>query len=225
VNAASGPQRDQPRASRNQSVWVISSSAVLAAAVAAGLAALGWAAAQPVSTASDVVDSGPFNVVLLADENGRVVDPFPDLSDGAEAVVVIASRGSGQVLFRAVERGFGVVDADLPLAAQLRATDRALASAAGAADSGVAALVRSWVADADRIDRLTSRELEILDRIMCGESAAAVAAHLMVEVTTVRTHIRSILSKLDVPSQLAAAAVACRSRCGPGDRRCGSHQF
>jgi DNA-binding NarL/FixJ family response regulator len=225
VNTASGSQGDQPRASRNQSVWVISSSEVLAAAMAAGLAALGWAVARPVSAVSDVVDSGPYNVVLLADENGRITHPFPDLSDGADAVVVIASRKSGRWLLRAVERGFGVVDADLPLAAQLRAADRALANTARIADSGVAALVRSWVADADRIDRLTWRELEILDRIMCGESAATVAAHLVVEITTVRTHIRSILTKLGVPSQLAAAAVACRSRCGPGDRRCESHQF
>lgn len=225
MNTASGPQGDQQRASRDHSVWVISSSGALAAAVAAGLAALGWAVARPASSVSDVVDSGPYNIVLLADENGRIVNPFPDLSDGVEAVVVIASRRSGRWLRSAVERGFGVVDADLPLAAQLLAADRALANAERVADPGAAALVRSWVADADRIDKLTWRELEILDRIMCGEPAAAMAADLVVEITTVRTHIRSILTKLGVPSQLAAAAVACRARCGPGDRRCGSHQF
>jgi hypothetical protein len=139
--------------------------------MAAGFAALGWAVAWPASTVSDVVDAGPYNIVLLADENSRIVNPFPDLSNGAEAVVVIASRRSGQWLLSAVERGFGVVDADLPLAEQLQATDRALANAALVGDSGAAALVRSWIADADRIDKLSWRELEILDQIMCGKAA------------------------------------------------------
>lgn len=206
----------------------MSSSAASAAAVAGGLAALGWSGAQPVSMSiigSTVGDRRPFKIVLLADENDALAETLGDLIDIAESVVAIASRRSSRSLLRGVDRGVSVVDADLPLSAQLQAADRALAHPADVVDAAASALVRSWVADAERIDSLTRRELEILDRIMCGHSVETVADQLVVAVTTVRTHVRSILSKLNVPSQISAAAVACRALCGPGVRRCRSHQF
>jgi DNA-binding NarL/FixJ family response regulator len=61
-----------------------------------------------------------------------------------------------------------------------------------------------------RISTLTPRELEVLDAIISGDTAQEMAERLVVSVGTVRSHIGSVLAKLGVSSQLAAAAVAVR---------------
>lgn len=57
------------------------------------------------------------------------------------------------------------------------------------------------------LDRLSLREVEILALLAEGHRAAAIANMFAVELTTVRTQIRSILSKLSVNSQAQAVAV------------------
>lgn len=59
-----------------------------------------------------------------------------------------------------------------------------------------------------RMDALTPREREILSCIVSGETAEEMADRFVISLGTVRTHIRSVLAKLGVSSQLAAAAVA-----------------
>jgi DNA-binding NarL/FixJ family response regulator len=54
---------------------------------------------------------------------------------------------------------------------------------------------------------LTSSERRILHAIMQGWSASDIAGALVVSLATVRSHIRSILTKLDVSSQVAAVAI------------------
>jgi DNA-binding NarL/FixJ family response regulator len=55
---------------------------------------------------------------------------------------------------------------------------------------------------------LTPSERRVLFHMMEGRSAADIATTLVVSLTTVRSHIRSILRKLNVNSQLAAVALA-----------------
>jgi DNA-binding NarL/FixJ family response regulator len=55
---------------------------------------------------------------------------------------------------------------------------------------------------------LTAREQEVLGLLMEGVAAEAVAEKTFVSIATVRSHIRSILTKLGVSSQLAAVALA-----------------
>lgn len=55
---------------------------------------------------------------------------------------------------------------------------------------------------------LTPSERRILFHMMEGRSAAEIAEELVVSLPTVRSHIRSILRKLKVNSQLAAVAIA-----------------
>jgi DNA-binding NarL/FixJ family response regulator len=62
--------------------------------------------------------------------------------------------------------------------------------------------------DHDRWGRLTPREQEIVDRIAAGRRPAAIAEEFVVSLATVRSHIRSILAKLGVCSQLEVAALA-----------------
>jgi len=55
---------------------------------------------------------------------------------------------------------------------------------------------------------LTPCERRVLFHMMEGRAAAGIASSLVVSVTTVRSHIRSILRKLNVNSQLAAVGIA-----------------
>lgn len=64
--------------------------------------------------------------------------------------------------------------------------------------------------DRESLRRLTGRERQVLECLARGERAAAVADHFVVSLTTVRSQIRSILTKLDVNSQLEAVALLRR---------------
>jgi DNA-binding NarL/FixJ family response regulator len=58
-----------------------------------------------------------------------------------------------------------------------------------------------------RLARLSRREREVLELLAEGQRAAAIADRLVVSMPTVRTQIRSILTKLEVSSQLEAVAL------------------
>jgi two-component system, NarL family, nitrate/nitrite response regulator NarL len=60
-------------------------------------------------------------------------------------------------------------------------------------------------------EQLTPREAQVLAALVDGQSADQIAAESFVSITTVRSQIRSVLSKLGVNSQLAAVALASRS--------------
>jgi DNA-binding NarL/FixJ family response regulator len=57
------------------------------------------------------------------------------------------------------------------------------------------------------LSRLTRREREVLDLLAAGMRAAAVADHFVVSLSTVRSQVRCILTKLEVSSQLEAVAL------------------
>lgn len=64
----------------------------------------------------------------------------------------------------------------------------------------------------ERWNRLTPREREIALRLGQGVRPAAIAEEFVVALGTVRAQIRSVLAKLEVTSQLEAAAVVRRRR-------------
>jgi DNA-binding NarL/FixJ family response regulator len=55
---------------------------------------------------------------------------------------------------------------------------------------------------------LTSREIDVLQLVVTGESNKAIARRLRVEVGTVKTHMNGILGKLNATSRTQAAAIA-----------------
>lgn len=61
-----------------------------------------------------------------------------------------------------------------------------------------------------RWGRLTPREREVAECLAIGMRPTAIAERYVVSIGTVRTQIRSILAKLEVGSQLEAAALARR---------------
>ena len=66
----------------------------------------------------------------------------------------------------------------------------------------------------EKLERLTRREREVLAELARGRRAQAVADQYVVSLATVRTQIRSVLSKLEVGSQLEAVALFRRGQSG-----------
>ncbi|GAA1272962.1 hypothetical protein GCM10009609_40070 [Pseudonocardia aurantiaca] len=58
-----------------------------------------------------------------------------------------------------------------------------------------------------RLEQLSSREREVLLHLVEGHRASEICVMLYLSISTVRTHIRSILCKLDVNSQAQAVEV------------------
>jgi DNA-binding NarL/FixJ family response regulator len=61
-----------------------------------------------------------------------------------------------------------------------------------------------------RFDELTDREAAVLTAIIGGSTADEIARSQFVALSTVRSHIRAVLAKLGVNSQLGAVALARR---------------
>ena len=80
----------------------------------------------------------------------------------------------------------------------------------------LAALGRRWLVRerelASRLAWLTDRESEVLEALYDGKNAHDIASEFVLSVGTVRTHIRAILFKLGVSTQLAAVAKARKAR-------------
>jgi DNA-binding NarL/FixJ family response regulator len=65
---------------------------------------------------------------------------------------------------------------------------------------------------ADRVsgETLSTREIEVLQRVAVGKSNKEIGAELFISEGTVKTHVKSIFSKLDVVSRTEAVATATR---------------
>lgn len=68
---------------------------------------------------------------------------------------------------------------------------------------------------AQRIDRLTPRETEILRALAAGETATEIADELGISALTVQSHVKSILAKLGVHSKIEAVTLAWRHGMAP----------
>lgn len=71
-------------------------------------------------------------------------------------------------------------------------------------------LVASRIADRMKQQALTRREGDILRQMMLGMSNKAIASKLTLAVGTVKTHVKSVLEKLDATSRTQAVSIAQR---------------
>jgi NarL family two-component system response regulator LiaR len=70
---------------------------------------------------------------------------------------------------------------------------------------------------ADKLEKLTERETEVLQLLARGKSNKEIAAALVIGEKTVKTHVSNILSKLRVTSRTQAALYAVRTGLVPSE--------
>ena len=130
-------------------------------------------------------------------------------------VLVLTSFGSDDKLFPAIKAGaLGFLMKDATPQALIAAI-RQVAQGQSSLNPTIARrllreLSREALGEGDPLDPLTDREMDVLREIAHGLSNDGIAEKLFISTATVRTHVSSILSKLDVTSRTQAALWALR---------------
>jgi len=126
---------------------------------------------------------------------------FPD----ARFVVLTTYRGDVQAL-RALKAGATGYLLKNMLREELINTIRAVYAGRRCIPAEVASGIVEHVAD----DALTDREVEVLGRVAAGTSNKIIASQLAVSEATVKTHMKSILSKLGANDRTHAVTIAMK---------------
>lgn len=206
-----------------QRVLVVDDHVLVGESIVNALRSRGFEAVATTATSSGAVleiaaDFKP-TVVLLdlkltGDHDGiELVQP---LRQAGARVLILSALTDRPVLAACVEAG---ADGLVPKTQSFDVfVDQVCAAAAGERVLGVTHeqalledLRRARDEEKSRLEpfeALTPRETELLALLMEGCNASAVAERWYVSVATVRSHIRSLLQKLDVHSQLEAVAKA-----------------
>jgi DNA-binding NarL/FixJ family response regulator len=164
-----------------------------------------------------MADVGSGRLVLVTDADGRLPDPRPALAVHPDIpVIAVAARTAfGELGDLVADRAVSaVLVSDQPFLGLVASLVRLLRQPPAHQDpaaAGLAAALQAREDEARRFTRLTAREREVLVALLAGRSAAEIAAAEHVSMPTVRSHLRAVLTKLGVSSQLAAAAMAYRS--------------
>jgi len=143
------------------------------------------------------------------------VDLVPVLVGNGWRVVVMTGSASEAEIARAVTAGAaGWVHKTAPFPELLAAVLDAAAGRPVLSEAERLRLAQLYHVDQARdrarragIDLLTAREREVLDGLVAGKRASAIAEESVVSLATVRAQIRAILAKLGVSSQLEAVAL------------------
>ena len=135
-------------------------------------------------------DGSGFDVVLWA----RKVSPITaivvlTLNDGADYVRAAQSAGANAFIVK-----------NAPISDLLAAIDFSISSPSSFSSKHIL----STGVDSG----LTARELDVLQSISHGLSNATIATKLFISVSTVKTHVSSILRKLDADSRVQALSIA-----------------
>ncbi|HVS42109.1 MAG TPA: response regulator transcription factor [Candidatus Dormibacteraeota bacterium] len=171
------------------------------------------------ATAVATADSARPDVVLmdLRLPDGSGVDASRAIRDrcGA-AIVVVSAQSAGETVLAAVEAGASAYivksePAQHVVDAVRRAAGGEMLIPAGVLRDLVRLRARRAGEHAERLRfaaLLTDREREVLVLTAQGSANQTIAERLDISLTTVRTHVRSILAKLDAHSKLEAVARA-----------------
>ena len=210
-----------------RSVAIIDDHRLLAETLVDVLEGYGVAARNVESTTSDEIIAAlagdrPDAVILdfhLGGEIGRSTHLIKPMVELGIAVLVVTGDMSRLTVAECLEAGAaGVLNKGVPAGAVLEGLTKAVAGSQIISDAErqeLITMLRDERARRNRrmtrFDDLTPREGEVLQMICDGLSAAEIAEESYVSLATVRSQIRSILMKLGVRSQLAAAAEARQS--------------
>jgi DNA-binding NarL/FixJ family response regulator len=154
--------------------------------------------------------------VRMPDLDGIAATARLRSSAAGSPVLVLTTFGEDDVLWGAIEAGAAGFVLKDSSAEDLIAAVRAVAGGGAWFDAGVAPRVleryRRVVApatrNAARLELLTEREHDVLRLMARGATNAEIAARLYVAEATVKTHVGSIFTKLDVRDRAAAIVFA-----------------
>jgi DNA-binding NarL/FixJ family response regulator len=205
-------------------VLIIDDHALVAVGLQLALAGQGWVVETSDGSNADEVIAHAHrfaaDCVLLDIDLGaagrsglQLIEPL--LSTGAQVVMLTAERRR-TVLAECIEAGAagwigkGALPDDVGFAVRrLVAGERLIGRTDRAALLDELRRERERIARANAdLEQLTKRESIVLEALTEGLSAEEIARAHYVSISTVRTHIRAVLRKLGVRSQIAAVAIA-----------------
>jgi DNA-binding NarL/FixJ family response regulator len=154
--------------------------------------------------------------VLLVDVSVPGFDALAQSATAAGCVVIgTGTAAASDLAFAGLRAGaVGYLTKDLPAKAWANAVRASLRGEAPLSRLMTTQLIEAYrvrmgaqalAGFAPSSSRLTAREWEILGKVADGMTNRAVAGELCISVETVRTHVSSILAKLETPNRSAAA--------------------
>ncbi|MCO1335984.1 LuxR C-terminal-related transcriptional regulator [Microbulbifer sp. OS29] len=143
-----------------------------------------------------------------------------EAGDATCRIIILTRFDPDEYVFRALRAGAsGFVLKDIPSASLVEAV-RTVAEGGAMLASGITQRLISQFAQkmgtgrnlAERLERLTTREREVLEAIAAGKSNAAIAEALFIGPAAVKTHVSSLFSKLGLRDR--AQTVVFAYECG-----------
>jgi two-component system, NarL family, nitrate/nitrite response regulator NarL len=151
----------------------------------------------------------------------EILDRWPE-----SKLIVVTALDDPKALEEATRAGFrGYLTKDTPVSRFIRSVEAIADGQVLFPNRLTQGGRRSGSADsvALLISQLTPREREVLGLLVEGADGGTIADRLGISRNTVRTHVQSILTKLQVHSRLEAATLAVRHRVVPVPSTVGSH--
>ena len=137
---------------------------------------------------------------------GHIRRELPDTE-----VIALTSVLENNSVFRAIQAGaigYLLKDTEAP---RLREAIKAAADGKVQLSPEAATVLLREVRTPTSPERLTERETEVLQLLADGQSNKEIARKLQIAETTVKSHVKSIMQKLDVASRTQAALYAVRA--------------
>lgn len=163
------------------------------------------------SLITDVPDLVLLDLDLGAERGDDWIEPISDA--GLDVILITGSTDRTRIAQCLREGARGVLSKSLALG---ELAHRVLDALDGQSVNGAvelselhAIVAEPTLSPADQL--LTQREQAVLQALVDGKSPAEIADELCVSLATIRSHVRSILSKLGVSSQVAAVSAAVRA--------------
>ena len=147
---------------------------------------------------------------------GEATPLIPPLAEAGIAVVMVTGVADATARARCVAAGaVGILDKTEGVETVVDAIERVRAQGTLLSEHERQEQL-AWLRERERergrmlapFSALTRREAEVLGELMAGHTVDEIAADAVVSRATVRTQVRSILSKLGVHSQIAAIGLA-----------------